>query len=323
MIVYRGSELYPCLAKLAAVRMGLPREEPKWLKTAAEEGNEHEQIEKRKLREQGWQIEAHAECPKCKEMFGDSRSGYHYEVEVELSGKLAVIVGHSDGRISKDGARHRLEIKSMSQFEFNRWIRDSWAGFPTYARQATAEWHGMDCDQMLYIVKNRNLGTRVEDWLIEPPADMKKIKADILTIESWLASNKVRDAAKQGMALELMPSDWRAYDPSSYECRRCPWQKAFKCVKDIEFGETSKKMLDEAASKWKLADEIERAAREDKEEAKEVFMTATLAKGLKGQPWVHGGIKIDYRHVTRKAYTVKEAEFDQMTITRAKDNGDT
>lgn len=311
--VYRGSALYPCRAKLAAVRLGLPKEDPPWLKQAAEEGKEHEQIIKRKLREEGWGIEDNEVCPKCQEMFGDIRSGYHYEIKFDG----AMIVGHSDGRIGSPGVEklQRLEVKSCSQFEFDRWVKGGFLEFPTYARQATAEWHGMsDCDRMLYIVKNRNLGTKTEDWLDGPPADIKVIKGDILAIEEWLRGTK------PGMALESIPVEWKQYDPLSYECKRCPWQRALGCVKAITFGEVSKKILDEAARKWLDADTRKKEAEKEIESAKEVFLTATLAKELKGTPWTYGGCKIDYRHVKREGYEVKGTEFDQMTITRGKES---
>jgi hypothetical protein len=140
-----------CARALWAMRTKVVGEDkPSWLDDAAEEGNLHEPIIKNKLRKLGWEIIEGGECKKCQ----NGRKGIH----VDFTYKDVFFVGHMDGIARRDGKTYVLEVKSMSQFEFDRWMRGKWEEFPDYAAQLTCYMKAENNYNALYAVKNRNTG---------------------------------------------------------------------------------------------------------------------------------------------------------------------
>ena len=139
--IYRMSEAGKCPRALSAMRLGYEAEpKPEWLERTANEGNWHEQRIIEELR-------------------ADDIAVVRQQEEVKLDYPLFTLIGHIEGTIydHKD-TEDLFEVKSMSQFEFDRWMRDYFRAFPHYADQLALYMEGSNLHQCLYIVKNRNNG---------------------------------------------------------------------------------------------------------------------------------------------------------------------
>ena len=113
--IYRMSSAGKCPRALSAIRLGYePEAAPEWLERAAEEGNWHEDRIKQGLRE------------------GDGETTkldvYDEQLELTLEYPSFTLIGHIDGKVRNipyyfnvNAPENKLlEIKTMSQFEFDR-----------------------------------------------------------------------------------------------------------------------------------------------------------------------------------------------------------
>ncbi len=201
-----------CPRALSAQLLSYPqKDKPAWLATAAEEGNLHEDAIKSKLRSEGYVIEENREeCKICKERYGTGRKGIH--VEIDLGNVL--LIGHLDGKIKDTKEQpfdnstkwYKLECKSMSQFEFDRWMRDKFEAFPHYADQDTCYGIATGVPETLYVVKNRNSGYIDKTLLVNNPSEFEDIRARLFNIHEHVSRNELCNAE---------------YNQENIWCRRC------------------------------------------------------------------------------------------------------
>src|SRR3972149_4120415 len=140
--IYRMSSAGKCARALSAERLNFPAEQvPEWLEIAAREGNKHEEWIKEELTTEGFNI-------------------YDEQIEVILEYPAFTLIGHIDGK-TRDAGNYRLnnrllEIKTMSQYEFDRWMKGRFIEFPAYAAQITCYMKATELTGVLYLVKNRS-----------------------------------------------------------------------------------------------------------------------------------------------------------------------
>ncbi len=199
-----------CPRALSAELLGRSgKDKPSWLATAAEEGNLHEDAIKSKLRAEGYHFnDDRNECVVCKERFGNGRKGIHLEIEQEKF----VLLGHTDGIIIDKEFEPKwqaiLECKSMSQYEFDRWMKGKWNEFPQYADQLTCYMKAANLTEALYVVKNRNSGYTKKTRLIESPSNFDEIINRLNTVVDCVLADKLCEAE---------------YDSQAIQCKRCSY----------------------------------------------------------------------------------------------------
>ena len=266
--IYRMSSIGYCPRALSAEHLNLTSEPaPSWLQMAADEGKLHEGWIKTKLREH-------------EHIFGEQQ-------ELKLSYSDFDIVGHIDGLI-EDYDHQRdvqlLEIKSMSHFEFQRWMHGRFEEFPAYAAQITCYQQALKKDGKLmdirYYVKNRSSGYIDTFTTSESPAIFQEIIDKITKIEESVA---------RGELIE------REYLPESLECKRCRYKAI--CIPSLA-GEKSISIesLSNACEKWRMGQLMINKGDQLVKEAKEVFITQGEVSGLK--KWKYDNIivnKIDVK----------------------------
>jgi CRISPR/Cas system-associated exonuclease Cas4 (RecB family) len=216
--VYRMSVAGKCPRALSAQELGYEAEaEPTWLERAAEEGNWHE----RRIKD---------------ELVSEEATVYDEQLEVVLDYPAFTLIGHIDGKVAfgNDASSFLLEIKSMSQFEFDRWMRQGFAGFPEYAAQLTCYMTATGIYNALYIVKNRNSGYEDRRTITKPPVKMEEVIQRLSEVEKCVADHRLAAAT---------------FDPQAVQCQRCSYQHL--CVVKTEIVDLDTGMLDEAVSMWR------------------------------------------------------------------------
>ena len=265
--IYRMSSAGGCPRALSASRQGYPAEPaPEWLETAAEEGKWHEQRVKGKLGEEGYNV------------FDEQR-------EVRLEYPTFTLLGHIDGTVMSYGRTEGrlLEVKSMSQFEFDRWMREGFRGFHGYADQLTCYMEATGLKEALYIVKNRSSGYEDRRVIAEQPSDINAIVAKLADIEDWLA-RMVEPGAREG----LYPAE---FDPNSLECRRCEYKQ--HCAPEPkELGSMEKADLESAAEEWRKGKRLVDKGQQLIELAKQSFEQHTKATGIDKWRWAELAIAL-------------------------------
>ena len=113
---------------------------PSWLETSAREGQKHEEWIKDELR-------------------ADDIAIYAEQAEVKLEYDDFVLVGHIEGKLNDHGRERLLEVKTMSQFEYDRWKKTRFDGFPAYSDQIACYAIATGLYDVMYVVKCRNNGT--------------------------------------------------------------------------------------------------------------------------------------------------------------------
>ena len=231
--VYRMSSCGYCPRRLGYHRLGYkPLPFPAWLETSAEEGHWHEERIVKEL-EQG-----KLELPEYGQL---SWLINNRQKEVTLEYPSFFIRGHIEGTATiypynAEKHRHNLfEIKSMSPFEFDRWMRGRWLEFPAYADQLTAYMEATKLKEALYIVKNRSTGYKDKQIITEPPTSFTTIAAKLTNIElAAQASNLISEE----------------FDPNNWECKRCEYRN--HCMPPLPIlAEDQEKQLAEAVDKWR------------------------------------------------------------------------
>lgn len=256
--IYRMSEVGMCPRALSAQRLNYEAEpEPEWLATAAEEGKWHEERVRNKLRGEGYTV-------------GDDQK------EVRLDFPTFTLLGHIDGLVldnKEPFSKMLLEIKSMSQFEFDRWMRDGFAGFSQYADQITCYLEATGLEKTLYIVKNRSSG--YEYRAVTPaPSKMDSIIGKLTGVETDVQAEELSKAT---------------FDPNSIECRRCRYKNL--CIPEPKELEPATKIdLDLASERWREGEKIMEAGQELIDKARETFREHTKATGI--NKWQHNSLAI-------------------------------
>lgn len=208
-----------CQRALSAELLNVePAPSPAWLEQAAEEGHLHERAVKQKLVAEGIIV-------------------YDDQLEIRIERDQYVLVGHIDGKVIDIGGKYPmlLEVKSMSEGEFGRWMRGRWDAFNTYATQVSLYMKGTNLKECLYYVKNRNTGYP-DRATISAPRD-----ADLFLAQLDVAVHYVLGAQS------LIAAE---YDPASIECRRCRYRNL--CVPESKIpDEITKKDLDTYVELWR------------------------------------------------------------------------
>ena len=262
-----------CIRALTAELLGRESKDvPHWLFTAAKEGNLHEKAIKDDLRAKGEIIEESVgECQECKKRFGTGRQGIHVEIDLGI----ILMIGHMDGlhRYNTDELYPRkLECKSMSQYEFQRWMKDRFGEFPHYADQLTCYGEATHIHESLYIVKNRNNGYQDVQLLKEDPHDWNELKSRLLYVAECVASNKLPEVD---------------YNPNSIYCNRCLFTSL--CLPEPkEYSQATIELLQLALDKKAKSIELEKQSSSLKYEAEQVIKDHLKAIGqnkLKFSGW--------------------------------------
>jgi hypothetical protein len=241
-----------CPRALSIERLGLPVEQtPGWLDMAAEEGRWHEARIKQWLNDNGLEVT-------------------NEQMEVVLDYEDIQLVGHIDGMVRKNEKNTLLEIKSMSQYEFDRWMRGRFTEFPSYAVQLALYMTALGISNALYIVKNRSSGYLDTQEINELPCDISYIVHVLREVEARVAKG------------EMFPG---TYEPSLIECRRCLCKTY--CVPSVTVKQQDIPALMDAVRDWRQAKEMERKAEELKESAEEKLKSYMLSNNLKKWSFEH------------------------------------
>lgn len=316
---FRMSSAGKCPRALSAQLLGMEGEVvPEFVLKAAEEGNWHEE----RIKKQLWSQDR---------IFIDCE-----QKEVTLEYPSFSLVGHIDGVAIKnpqhatekdldaegDGKWQLLEIKTMSQFEFDRWMKGGFKAFPNYAAQITCYMVATKLDECLYIVKNRSSGYEDRQVLTEKPSQMTEVIGHLTDVTNHILGN------------ELVP---REPDLNSIECRRCEYKKL--CLPEPkELSAVDKQLLEIAVDYWRDGKIKEAEAKELIDRARRVFEQHTRATNI--LKWSFSKLAIQlvhysesvtypksklYQHFTEEqlkpASQVKEA-YDQLRITDLEKNNE-
>lgn len=176
--VYRASSVGRSLRCLSAARQGYdPLPPPDYLVEAAEAGNRYELIAKTRLRSMGYVV-----------------AGEQGEIDYRVS-DTALIRGHLDAAhclSPGDETSRILEVKSMSQRVFDKWLSYGFERFPEYAAQVTsymyaqAQRRGREGYlEAVYAVINRATDDMDVRIITEPPADISQIEQKVLLVENF------------------------------------------------------------------------------------------------------------------------------------------
>lgn len=254
--IYRMSSAGSCPRVLSAERQGYKSEAvPVWLETAAEEGKWHE--ERIVL-----------------ELENDLYTITDRQKEVILEYPSFNLLGHIDGtaRAYQKGSQLQLlEIKSMSQFEFDRWMKEGFRGFSSYADQVTCYMEATGLKECRYIVKNRSSGYKDDKTIAGQPSDINVIIGKLTAIEEWLGKN-IDPGARDG----TYPAE---FNPNSLECRRCFFK--YLCAPEPkELSPVVQADLESAAEEWRKGKRLVAQGEELVDVAKKSFELHTKATGI-------------------------------------------
>ena len=296
-LIFRMSESGRCARALSAELLNIEAEAlPEYVDRAAREGRKHED----------WIIE---------ELQADDIAVTARQDEYTLEYPSFTLTGHIDGIIYDHSDKPKLlEVKTMSAYEFDRWMRGRFSEFPTYATQVTLYMEATGLDQCLYIVKNRNSGYE-DRQIIEKPQHMTEIIGHLTEVTNHVIGN------------QLVPHE---FDPQSIECRRCEYKKL--CIAEPEELTPAKEAeLDKAAEDWRQGKMLVEDGQELIDVAKATFEQHTRATNQ--VKWQYSGLAIQLVHYKEsltypkakllKCFTeeqlqpaseLKEA-FDQLRIT--------
>jgi hypothetical protein len=193
-------------AELSGKYEHIARPTPSWLMESAEEGKMHEIWIKDELYKKGFVI-------------------FDEQLELKLEYPEFILLGHIDGKDLMPVIEERkfielLEIKSMSQFEFQRWHNGRFSEFPQYASQLSCYATATELNNIRYIVKNRSSGYK----------DIQMLNHDTFPVKQEF-SKVVENCNIVVKNLEHNTLPEVEYDGASLQCRRCAYDRL--CVKDI------------------------------------------------------------------------------------------
>lgn len=276
--IYGMSEAGKCPRALSAQRLGYePEPAPEWLERTAEEGKWHEE--------------------RIVQLIDSDPSGvviFDRQQEVALYYPSFSLVGHIDGKITDlnwevfEGTR-LLEIKSMSQFEFDRWMKGGFEAFPQYAAQLTCYMEATGLGECLYIVKNRNNGYEDRRTIVEPPC---KLNIDIIY--------KLIDVENHVLGNELVLKE---FDPNNIECKRCEFK--YLCVKTKE--DMTQATVTELLEATRIVREGRRLMAEGEvlfNEGRDRFKEHTIATGV--NKWRFANLVLNLLPVHKESYDKKK-----------------
>lgn len=253
--IYRMSEIGHCARALSAKRLGYETEpEPEFLAKAAEEGNwHHDRIRQQLMSREMIFVD-------CKEK----------EVALEHPNWSFSLVGHIDGTCTANSLQGNdpdnqdwrlLEIKSMSQFEFDRWMKGRFKEFPYYADQLTCYMQATGLEETLYIVKNRSSGYEDRQVIKGQPSSFEDILQKLSGIELHIKTNSLVETE---------------YNETSLECRRCAY-KALCLPEPKDLLPVEEQVLINATNDWRNGKRLETAGQLLINNAKKILENQSLA----------------------------------------------
>ena len=270
-VEFRMSSAGKCPRALSAELLNYPSEEkPKWLLTAAGEGIWHEARLKQELVEQGYQV-------------------FDEQLEIMLENNYIEITGHIDGKVTDpEKVRRLLEIKSMSQFQFDKWMKEGFTGFPEYLDQIACYFEATQLDECLYIVKNRSSGY-VDKRIIEPiPGHIDNIMNKLTEVADCVSENK------------LYPAE---FDINSIQCRRCEFKNL--CIPEpAELDKATIEQLNKAVEDIRLGNRLVAEGKEFYDMGKKILYNHTKASNL--GKWKHNNLAILLVNVKEQTTYPKE-----------------
>ena len=260
-LIIRMSESGHCVRALTAQKSGryqnIAKAPPVWLQQSADEGKMHEIWIRNELKEKGFAV------------WGDQE-------ELKLEYPEFILLGHIDGKCrfldATYDAEELLEIKSMSEYQYQRWHRGKFAEFPQYASQLSCYMTATELNNVRYIVKNRSSGYKdinlldLSTFPLFP--EYQKVITTCNTIVDCLEHNKLPEVE---------------YNGASHECRQCAYDKL--CISDIDELNLStlinNKELIECTNRYReaLSQMDEWKAKRDAE--KQILKKQLLSAGLK------------------------------------------
>jgi hypothetical protein len=274
-ITFRMSSAGKCPRALSAQYLDYEaKPAPEWLARAAYEGRMHENIIIEDLTIEGYNI--------------DSR-----QQELVLDYPEFTLTGHIDGIIyslSSEGAK-LLEIKTMSQFEFNRWMRGKFSEFPQYEAQLACYLTATALPEALYLVKNRNTGSIYRNTYA--------LSSLVPTFNTVL--ERLGKAAESINKDELVPA---TFDPQSVECKRCNYQKL--CITEPSATEVDLPALDKAVETWREGKELSDRGKALTDEARVILNE--YARKFDAKRFVHNKLSVQLINQHRVSYDKKLLE---------------
>ena len=259
------SESGHCVRALTAQKSGkysnIAKTPPVWLQTSADEGKMHEIWIREELRKKDFSV------------WGDQE-------ELKLEYPEFILLGHIDGKClpptSSFPHTELLEIKSMSEYQYQRWHRGKFAEFPQYASQLSCYATATELSYIRYIVKNRSSGYKdinvtgssemLDNFNIVDEFD--KVITTCNTIVDCLEHNKLPEVE---------------YNGASLECRRCAYDKL--CISDVDELNLStlinNKELIECTNRYREALQKMDEWKSKRDEEKQVLKKQLLSAGLK------------------------------------------
>jgi hypothetical protein len=275
-----------CRRVLSAERLGVPPvtmsdTTQNRLEMAAEEGKWHEKRILEELAQEFDKVESGV-CLECEpNPDGSPRQGVHVEIEQDTF----KLVGHLDGRLEKDGVARGLEIKSMSQREFDRWVDDRWEAFPQYAGQLACYFVASHLPVFEYVVKNRNNGYKDRHTALS----MDFIPTYYNIIENI---KKVEDLATSNQLCEA------EFNPDSVECQRCSYKHL--CIKPAEINTVDEMVLNKAIESWREGKRLGERGKAMVDSATEIIFE--YAKAQPERRLLYNGIVATVCNYSRKSY---------------------
>lgn len=249
MTTYRISSLGQCPRVLSAEVLGHdPLPEPEFMKLAAREGERHEQWVIEDLESEGWLV-------------ADRQK------EVRLSFPAFELVGHIDGIASRNGDKRLLEVKSMSRFRFSSFASSGFARFYDYATQITVYHQAISTlppygpIPILYVVKDRDSGKRLDLELDKPPLNWEEIYDSIMRTEIYVRKKQLCPAIRT----------------DDFACRICRFR--YLCEPEEKVPVAIDRSVMEAARLRRRAMELEAEAKELRAEADPVLLSAAKQHG--------------------------------------------
>jgi len=275
--IYRMSSAGKCPRALSAEQLGYQATPaPSWLEQAAEEGNWHEARIKSQLRKEGLEV------------FGE-------QLEVKLEYDNFILLGHIDGKVLEGIEEHYsagsllLEIKSMSQYQFDRWAKLGFNGFPNYAAQLTCYMAATGLNQALYIVKNRSSGYEQRQTITEYPTFLDDIVNKLEEVTACVQSPDKKLATAE-------------FNPNSLECKRCDYKQL--CAPELsKLTPIEQADLESSVIEWRKGKRLVGQGNELMTIAKGAFEEHTRATGI--DKWQFGGLGINLIHVHQESYPKK------------------
>jgi hypothetical protein len=267
-----------CIKRLSAARLGLTATPtPEWVQQSAEEGNWHEIRVKQELRGEGYVV-------------------YSDQDELKLVQPTYDLIGHIDGKVEDlNGNILLLEVKSMSQFQYDKWMRGGFTAFPQYAAQLACYFAGTNLDTCLYVVKNRNNGQRDTLHITKDSNalfDLEPILAKLDIVEEFALTGELCEAE---------------YIVGNDECNFCEYKHLClperKSLEDID-----RRVLEDAVEKYRVGKKLESRAKEIIDNSKSIL--EAYAKEQPEQKLFINDLAVSYYTVPeapvsyiRKAYT--------------------